>query len=148
MGAISGFPEKINGFPNTCHSPIGTGINLRKQKIEGVLLMPETNLPTPLVLPLRASYPPILARVVAAQGAWVLIDPADLGGIDKQAKQCGLLQAARSRGLRFSTSFRLPGWCCARLVIDNPASSSTGSLTTRHQVVFTAPASSMTAGAL
>jgi hypothetical protein len=131
---------KINSSCNLPPSP-GRQYSLSVPEFEGAFPMPDLNLPNPLVLPLRAYYAPILARIVAAQGAWVLIDPADLGGVHNPAKQSGLLQAAKARGLRLNTSFRLSGWCCARLVVEDSAPVVVSSLTTSHQVVFAGPVS-------
>jgi len=76
------------------------------------------NLPTdPVVLGPRFRYEEIVARIVAANGQWVRIHPDEVTGAHNGIKQTVILQAARLRGLKFTTSFRCPPWLCARLVI-------------------------------
>jgi hypothetical protein len=64
----------------------------------------------------RFRYEKIVAQIVAARGEWIKIDPSQIGGAHPGVKQSVLLQAGRLRGMRFNTTFRVPGWLCARLV--------------------------------
>jgi hypothetical protein len=80
--------------------------------------MSEQNLPpsASLVVEPRFRYEKIVSEIVAAGGEWIKIDPSQIGGTHPGVKQSALLQAGRLRGLRIETTFRVPGWLCARLV--------------------------------
>ena len=63
-------------------------------------------------------YEQVINQIVAGQGAFISVNPDDLCGTETVSKQSALLRAARTRGLRITTTCRKPGVIYARVVIN------------------------------
>jgi hypothetical protein len=61
-------------------------------------------------------YQVLLDQIVAGQGRYIPIPLEDLGGDHPSIKQSRLLQAAKRRGLRITSTARAPGCLFARLL--------------------------------
>jgi hypothetical protein len=80
-----------------------------------------SNVPAvPAGLRQRFSYDEVINQLkAAAPGEWVQLDPAAIDGVHHGTKQARLHQAARQRGLKVTTVFRLPAdRLYARLIED------------------------------
>jgi hypothetical protein len=65
----------------------------------------------------RFRYTALIDKIIAANGQFVSIDLATICGPDLTSKQSCVLQAARRRSIRISTSCRKAGVMLARLVV-------------------------------
>jgi hypothetical protein len=71
-----------------------------------------------LGIPPQHRYESVINRIVAGDGAWIQVELGELQGSNIPAKHSAILQAARSRSVRISCTFRCAGVCYARLLRD------------------------------
>jgi hypothetical protein len=69
-----------------------------------------------LGIPPQHRYESVINRIVAGGGAWIRVELGELQGSSIPAKHSAILQAARSRGVPISCTFRCLGVCYARLL--------------------------------
>jgi len=58
-------------------------------------------------MPHRTKYDPIFERLAQWTHQWIEVSPEDIGGTFPGQKQTRIIMAARARGLRLKTSYRV-----------------------------------------
>ncbi len=73
-------------------------------------------LPTKPVIKLRFNYSSIVKQIVTANGEWHAVDPNQIAGVTKAAKQKSILVAGQLRGVKFQSTSQKDGLLYFRLI--------------------------------